>query len=275
MACFILKTKWELLTANPVRDTAIPQVTTTISLKLALREEDCLKTPAECMIIDAAFSMENGRLSKAEERRQVRCSSACIAHISLHFSLAALASPQICAGHTNAGDDIFVGQDAFACVPELERCVFALQPVGSRACRRHGNYRHTHQHAFGSFKVFVTISSGPNAKAEQEEMEEVIPWWRQNFIEEFGALAADVVVENTDEANFLGGTEEDRKLTKERIQVIPDPCALQYTLVFLLHLSALVNVFAAERVPQDAVAAQVKQPFAAAAFVKVTFIFAG
>jgi hypothetical protein len=48
------------------------QVTTTISLKLCLREEDCLKTPAENMIIDAAFSMENGRASKSEERRQVQ-----------------------------------------------------------------------------------------------------------------------------------------------------------------------------------------------------------
>lgn len=47
------------------------QVTTSMSLKLALREEDCLKTPAESMMIDAAFSSENGRMSKAEERRQV------------------------------------------------------------------------------------------------------------------------------------------------------------------------------------------------------------
>ena len=48
------------------------QVTTTISLKLCLREEDCLKTPAENMIIDTAFSLENGRASKSEERRQVQ-----------------------------------------------------------------------------------------------------------------------------------------------------------------------------------------------------------
>lgn len=80
---FFLKSEWGMLTANRLHDTAMPQVTTTISLKLALREEDCLKTPAECMIIDAAFSMENGRLSKAEERRQVRCSSSCTAHVSL------------------------------------------------------------------------------------------------------------------------------------------------------------------------------------------------
>ena len=43
-----------------------------MSLKLALREEDCLKTPGESMIIDAAFSLENGRPSKADERRQVQ-----------------------------------------------------------------------------------------------------------------------------------------------------------------------------------------------------------
>jgi hypothetical protein len=67
-----------------------------------------------------------------------------------------------------------------------------------------------------SFKVFITVSSGPNARAEQAEMDDVIPWWRQNFIEEFGALASDVVVENSEDVNFTGGTEADRKLTKER-----------------------------------------------------------
>jgi hypothetical protein len=50
-------------------------------------------------------------------------------------------------------------------------------------------------------------------------MDDVIPWWRQNFIEEFGALASDVVVENLEDANFVGGTEADRRLTKERVQV--------------------------------------------------------
>jgi hypothetical protein len=50
-------------------------------------------------------------------------------------------------------------------------------------------------------------------------MDEVIPWWRQNFIEEFSALNSNVVVENTEDANFVGGTEQDRKLVKERIQV--------------------------------------------------------
>jgi hypothetical protein len=50
-------------------------------------------------------------------------------------------------------------------------------------------------------------------------MDEVIPWWRQNFIEEFSALNSNVVVENIEDANFVGGTEQDRKLTKERIQV--------------------------------------------------------
>lgn len=160
-----------------------------------------------------------------------RCVAAALRQPAFHniFFLAALASAQICAGHTHAGDDVHVGQDAFACVPELERRVFALQPVRSPACRRHGSCRHTHQRGAdecGSFKIFVTISSGPNARAQQEEMDEVIPWWRQNFIEEFGALAADVVVENTDDSNFVGGTEEDRRLTKERVQVISNPCAL-------------------------------------------------
>jgi hypothetical protein len=50
-------------------------------------------------------------------------------------------------------------------------------------------------------------------------MDEVIPWWRQNFIEEFSALNSNVVVENMEDANFVGGTEQDRKLVKERIQV--------------------------------------------------------
>jgi hypothetical protein len=50
-------------------------------------------------------------------------------------------------------------------------------------------------------------------------MDEVIPWWRQNFIEEFSALNSNVIVENMEDANFVGGTEQDRKLTKERIQV--------------------------------------------------------
>jgi len=72
-------------------------------------------------------------------------------------------------------------------------------------------------------------------------MADVIPWWRQNFIEEYSALASDVVVENqgaafresqlllaltivyspifAEEVSFVGGTEEDRKLTKERVQV--------------------------------------------------------
>lgn len=63
------------------------------------------------------------------------------------------------------------------------------------------------------------MSAGPNAKAEQEEMDEVIPWWRHNFIEEFSALSEKVVVENTEDANFVGGTEQDRKLVKERVQV--------------------------------------------------------
>ncbi len=62
-------------------------------------------------------------------------------------------------------------------------------------------------------------------------MDDVIPWWRQNFVEEFGALSEGVAVDNSDDANFLGGTEADRKLTKERVQVtsLPPPVLLLST----------------------------------------------
>jgi hypothetical protein len=86
--------------------------------------------------------------------------------------------------------------------------------------QRFDRRQHPHcPHIPRSFKIFITISSGPNAKAEQAEMDDVIPWWRQNFIEEFSALASDVVVENLEDVNFVGGTEADRRLTKERVQV--------------------------------------------------------
>lgn len=95
------------------------------------------------------------------------------------------------------------------------------------------------------------MSAGPNAKAEQEEMDEVIPWWRHNFIEEFGALSEKVVVENTEDANFVGGTEQDRKLVKERVQV------RKMYICLVVAIAPSVTCVAAHRVPQDVVAAQV------------------
>ena len=83
-------------------------------------------------------------------------------------------------------------------------------------------------------------------------MDEVIPWWRHNFIEEFSALSEKVVVENTEDANFVGGTEQDRKLIKERVQVrkiVP--------LCLVVAIAPSVTCVAAHRVPQDVVAAQV------------------
>lgn len=62
-------------------------------------------------------------------------------------------------------------------------------------------------------------------------MDQVIPWWRQNFIEEFSALNANVVIENTEDANFVGGTEEDRKLIKERVLVSETVSHLRICLV--------------------------------------------
>jgi hypothetical protein len=140
-----------------------------------------------------------------------------------------LAPPQVCAGDAYAGNDVHVGPVSFTGISELERRVFTLQPVGMPALHRR-NHRRC-QHIPRSFKIFITVSSGPNAKAEQEEMDDVIPWWRQNFVEEFGALSEGVAVDNSDDANFLGGTEADRKLTKERVQVtsLPPPVLLLST----------------------------------------------
>jgi hypothetical protein len=106
-------------------------------------------------------------------------------------------------------------------------------------------------------------------------MDEVIPWWRQNFIEEFGALAADVVVENTDEANFLGGTEEDRKLTKERIQAIPNPCSLQYSVVFVFACISAGECFCSRARSSGCCRCTGQTAVRGCGVWNVTFIFAG
>ena len=98
------------------------QVTTTIALKLYLREEDCLKTPAESMMIDSAFSMENGVPSKREERRQVQQQQQ---HQRprvppVHTAAAAPAAPQVRAGDAHAGGDFHVRAHAYTGIHQLE-----------------------------------------------------------------------------------------------------------------------------------------------------------
>jgi hypothetical protein len=82
-------------------------------------------------------------------------------------------------------------------------------------------------------------------------MDDVIPWWRQNFIDEFSALAPDVVVDNSEDVNFVGGTEADRRLTRERVQVRHLPAS------FVFFLIVMFTHAAAECILEDFVAAQV------------------
>jgi hypothetical protein len=87
-------------------------------------------------------------------------------------------------------------------------------------------------------------------------MDDVIPWWRQNFVEEFGALTADIATDNSEDSNFLGGTEADRKLTKERVQVslVPSPVLV----VICFDYTTLVKYLTAECFPEDSVSSQVR-----------------